>query len=87
MILGELYKLKAHKTTVRTPKTVTNQIIILLGRNIPITLISTMPSIRQMVIILRTVTPLNWFAIIIPLLVPLLNPLIRPPRTPPQVQN
>jgi hypothetical protein len=41
-----------------------------------------MLSIRQMVIILRTVTPLNWFVIIILLLVPLLNPLIRPLRTP-----
>jgi hypothetical protein len=59
MILGELYKLKARKTIVRTPKTTTNQTIILLGRNTPITLTSTMPSIRQIVIILRTITPLN----------------------------
>ena len=51
------------------------------------TLTSTVPSIRQMVMILRTVTPLNWFAITIPALVPLPNPPIRPPRTPPQVQN
>ena len=59
MILRELYKLKARKIIVRTPKTIINQIIILLGRNIPMTLTSTMPSIRQMVIILRTITPLN----------------------------
>jgi len=85
MILGELYKLKACKTIVRTPKTVINQIIILLERNIPMTLISIMPSIRQMVIILRTITPLNWFVITIPALVPLLNPLIRPLKTPLQV--
>jgi hypothetical protein len=82
MILGELCKLKAHKTTVRTPKTATNQTIILLRRNIPMTLTSIVPSIRQMVMISRTVTPLNWFVITIPLLVPLLNPLIRPLRTP-----
>jgi hypothetical protein len=85
MILGELCKLKACKTIVRTPKTATNQTIILLGRNTPMTLISTMPSIRQMVMIPRTVTPLNWFVITILALVPLPNPLIRPPRTPPQV--
>jgi predicted metal-binding membrane protein len=85
MILGELYKLKARKTIARTPKTVTNQIIILLERNTPITLTSTMPSTRQIVIIPRTMTPLNWFVIMIPALVPLLNPLIRPLRTPPQV--
>jgi hypothetical protein len=59
MILGELCKLKARKIIVRTPKTAINQIIILLGRNTPITLISTMLSIRQMVMIPRTVTPLN----------------------------
>ena len=85
MILGELYKLKARKTTIRTLKTAINQIIILLERNTPITLTSTMPSIRQMVIILRTITPLNWFVIMILALVPLLNPLIRPLRTPSQV--
>ena len=81
MILGELYKLKARKTIVRTLKTVINQIIILLGRNIPIILTSIMPFIRQMVIIPRTVTPLNWFAITILALVPLLNPLICPTTT------
>jgi hypothetical protein len=59
MILGELYKLKARKTIARTPKTAINQTIILLGRNTPITLISTMPSTRQIVIIPRTITPLN----------------------------
>jgi hypothetical protein len=85
MILGELYKLKAHKIIARTPKTVINQIIILLRRNTPMTLTSIMPSTRQMVIILRTITPLNWFVITIPLLVPLPNPLIRPLRTPSQV--
>jgi hypothetical protein len=59
MILGELYKLKARKTIARTPKTAINQIIILLRRNTPMTLTSTMPSTRQIVIIPRTVTPLN----------------------------
>ena len=59
MILGELYKLKARKTIVRTLKTVINQIIILLRRNILITLTSTVPSIRQIVMILRTVTLSN----------------------------
>jgi hypothetical protein len=85
MILGELCKLKARKTIVRTLKTAINQIIILLGRNIPMTLTSIMPSIRQIVIILRTITPLNWFVITIPALVPLLNPLICPLKTPSQV--
>jgi hypothetical protein len=85
MILGELCKLKARKTIARTPKTVINQIIILLGRNTSMTLISTMLSTRQIVIIPRTITPLNWFAITISALVPFLNPLICPLRTPPQV--
>jgi uncharacterized protein involved in cysteine biosynthesis len=59
MILGELCKLKARKTIVRTLKTAINQIIILLRRNILITLTSTVPSIRQIVMILRTVTLSN----------------------------
>jgi hypothetical protein len=49
------------------------------------TLISIMPFTRQIIIILKIVTPLNWFAITILALVPLLNPLIYSLRIPPQV--
>ena len=83
MILRELCKLKARKTIARTPKTAINQIIILLGRNIPMTLISIILFTRQKIVIIpRIVTPLNWFIITILALVPLLNPLIRPLKTP-----